>query len=61
MNTINRILRLAKRIPNQILMQDGFIIIKTDNANISSIQSKEGTKMTVTIHLDSKIIKNITL
>ena len=61
MNTINRILRLAKRIPNQILMQDGFIIIKTDNANISSIQGKEGTKMTVTIHLDSKIIKNITL
>lgn len=48
---IRWIIRLVKSLPNQLIMQDNIIIIKSKTLNISQINSTDKTQIVVDLNL----------
>jgi hypothetical protein len=58
---IRKIYKLAKRLPNQVLMEDGFILIKSNKVRVRTFNKEDATKMRMTIDVSLEKIENIQL
>jgi len=62
MSKLNRIKRLANKLPNQVIMEDGFILIKASELTVKSFnKGKVAGTMTISINIDLNEIKEMKL
>ena len=56
-----RIMRLMRKIPNQVLMQDGMILVKADEIKVTNMDDETKNRMSMTISVTLGNIKKIQL
>jgi hypothetical protein len=61
MSRIKKILRLANKIPNQILMEGGVILIKANKIDVKTMTGEGGNKMTIDVDVYLEKVKKIEL
>ena len=54
------IINAAKKLGKQFLMQDGFVLIKADEAEIKTLK-QNGSELTITVKIQMKEIKKVEL